>query len=258
MMRAGLISVAFLSLTGCDVRRFDPPPLEISPPTIIEKSSIAELAELKEPKGEAIFVGVYNFVDQTGQKAVTDRQVSEMSSAVPQGLSAMLVQELERAGNGKYYRVVERENVDALLGERRIAAAMLGDNAQEQLGNLFVPGVLLTGGAVSYDRNVSQRIMGVGLASVNGTDEIVSDQVGIVIRAVSVKTGEVLATVMTTKTVVSRQRGAHVLAIIGENVAAAELGGASNEPVSVATRLAIAAGVIELTKQGEADGWWEP
>jgi curli production assembly/transport component CsgG len=239
-------------LSGCVA-----PSLDTEPPVLVETSSLAALAELAPPKTEAIFVGIYNFIDQTGQRATT-ASGSEMSTAVPQGLSSMLVQELERAGGGKYYRVVERENIDALLSERRIATAMLGESGESQLGTLFVPGILLTGGAVSYDRNVRQTFSGAGYASVNGRDEIVADQVGIVLRAVSVKTGEVLATVMTSKSVLSRQRGFQVLAILNEDVGALEFGGAANEPVSYATRLAIGAAVVDLTKQGMADGWWKP
>ena len=241
---------ALLSLEACA-----PPVLKTEEPKLVEKSSISALAELKAPKSDAIFVGIYNFVDQTGQRATT-ASGSEMSTAVPQGLSSMLVQELERAGTGKYYRVVERENIDALLNERRIASAMLGESGESQLGQLFIPGILLTGGAVSYDRNVTQTFSGIGYASANARDEVVTDQVGIVLRAVSVKTGEVMATVMTTKSVSSRQRGLHVLSIINEDVGAFETGGAANEPVSYATRLAIGAAVLELTKQGMADGWW--
>jgi curli production assembly/transport component CsgG len=247
------ILVAVLTfLCGCVA-----PSLDTEAPILVEKSSLAELAELPPPKTDAIFVGIYNFTDQTGQRATTPSG-SEMSTAVPQGLSSMLVQELERAGDGKYYRVVERETIDSLLSERRIATAMLGESGEEQLGTLFVPGILLTGGAVSYDRNVRQTFSGAGYASVNGRDEVVADQVGIVLRAVSVKTGEVLATVMTTKSVISRQRGFHVLAILNEDVGAFEFGGAANEPVSYATRLAIGAAVVDLTKQGMADGWWKP
>ena len=249
----------FAALAICSVvlMACAPPELKTEQPVLVEKSSLSVLADLKAPKSEAIFVGIYNFIDQTGQRA-SPASGSEMSTAVPQGLSSMLVQELERAGAGKYYRVVERENIDSVLNERRIAAAMLGDTSESQLGALFIPGILLTGGAVSYDRNVTQSFAGVGYASVNGRDETVADQVSIVLRAVSVKTGEVLATVMTTKSVLSRQRGFQVLAILDEDVGALEAGGASNEPVSYATRLAIAAAVVDLTKQGMADGWWTP
>lgn len=244
--------ISLLLLQACVLA----PPLETEPPIVIEKSAIEELSALKPPGNDAIFIGVYDFTDKTGQR--TSSEISDMSSAVPQGLASMLVQELERAGNGTYFRVVERESIDALLGERRIAEVMLGEGGADQLGAMFIPGIYLTGGAVSYDRNVTQTVQGLGVASVNGRDEIVADQVGVILRAVSVKTGEVLATVMTSKSVISRQRGMYVLSIISEKVGAFEVGGSTNEPVSYATRLAIAAAVIELTKQGKADGWWKP
>jgi curli production assembly/transport component CsgG len=136
-------------------------------------------------------------------------------------------------------------------------AASLGEQADLQLPPLLLPGVLLTGGAVSYDRKVYQKFGGLSVASATSRQEIVSDRVGIVLRAVSVQTGEVLETVYVSKEVRSRANGVNGLSIINLDVFAAEFGSAENEPVSLAVRMAIASAVIEMVKLGVGRGWWK-
>ena len=246
-----LLATALL-VAGC----FPTPKLQTTPPMVDQQSAFDTLSSLAPPKGEPIVVGVYNFVDQSGQRLVNDRPVSEMSTALPQGLSSILVQELQRAADGKLYRVVERENVDALLTERRIVVASLPAEQAAQLTPLLLPGIILTGGAVSYDRSVTQDLRGLGFKSVNGVKEVATDQVGVILRAVSVKNGEVLATVHARKSVMSARSGISGLYILNNDVLALEIGGSANEPVSLAVRLAIAAAVLELTQEGIKKGWW--
>jgi curli production assembly/transport component CsgG len=224
---------------------------------LLENASIlADEAPLGIPVTPAIIVGVYQFTDQTGQRAVLDRQTSEMSSAIPQGLSSMLVQELMSSGDGKWFRVVERETIPTILNERRIVVDSL-PNVEEPLQPLLLPGILITGGAISYDRKVSQQFLGVGFASINGRRQIYSDRVSVVLRAVSVQTGEVLESVYVSKEVLSQMNSVNILKVINNSTLAAEAGMVSNEPVSVAVRTAIAAAIRELFIRGLARGWWE-
>lgn len=232
--------------------------LSIEPPNVKQQSVFSGLSNLPAPDSAPIIVGVYDFSDQTGQRLVTSNQGSGLSTAIPQGLSSLLVQELLRAGGGEFYRVVEREHVGALLNERSIVTNALGVEGAAQLGPLLLPGILITGGAVSYDRSVGQQLQGLGVQSVNATREIVTDQVGIVLRAVSVKSGEVMATVYAQKSVKSARVGLSGLRVLDTDVLALEVGSATNEPVSLAVRMAIAAGVLELTKEGFKLEWWIP
>jgi curli production assembly/transport component CsgG len=135
--------------------------------------------------------------------------------------------------------------------------AALGPDVEEPLQSLLLPGILITGGAVSYDRKVSQRFAGIGFASVNGQNEIYSDKVTVVLRAVSVQTGEVLESVYVSKEVLSQMNSINVLKIVNNSTLAIEAGMVSNEPVSVAVRTAISAAVRELFIRGLARGWWE-
>ena len=238
-------------LAGCST-----PELESTPPMVDQQSLFETLSVLPPSESEALVVGVYRFTDQTGQRSLSANGGSNMSTALPQGLSSILVQELQRAGGGSRYRVVERESVDDLLTERRIVVASLPEEQGSQLTPLLLPGIILTGGAVSYDRSVTQNLRGLGFKSVNGVNEVATDQVGVILRAVSVKNGEVLASVHAHKSVMSARNGISGLYILKNGVLAFEVGGSANEPVSLAVRLAIAAAVLELTHQGIQKGWW--
>jgi curli production assembly/transport component CsgG len=228
----------------------------IASPILENASILADEVPLGIPVTPAIIVGVYQFTDQTGQRAVLDRQTSEMSSAIPQGLSSMLVQELMSSGDGKWFRVVERETIPTILNERKVVVAALPD-VEEPLQPLLLPGILITGGAISYDRKVSQKFLGLGFASVNGQKRIYSDRVSVALRAVSVQTGEVLESVYVSKEVLSQMNSINVLNVVNTSTLAVEAGIVSNEPVSVAVRTAISAAVRELFIRGLARGWWK-
>jgi curli production assembly/transport component CsgG len=244
-----LLSIA---LSGCSDLNSEP----VADARLENESILAHNTDLGIPVSPPIIVGVYQFTDQTGQRAVLDRQTSEMSSAIPQGLSSMLVQELLTSGDGKWFRVVERETITTILNERQVVVAALGPDVEEPLQPLLLPGILITGGAVSYDRKVTQRFTGFGFASVNGRNEIYSDNVTVVLRAVSVQTGEVLESVYVSKEVLSQRNSINVLNIVNNSTLAVEVGLVSNEPVSVAVRTAISAAVRELYIRGLARGWW--
>ena len=230
--------------------------LKIQPPSVEKQSEFSELSDLTKPISDPLIVGVYSFTDQTGQRAVLSRNTSEMSSAIPQGLNAILVQELKLAGEGDWYRVVERETFSDVLNERRIVAAALGAEAEQKLPNLLLPGIILTGGAVSYDRKIHEKFSGFGISSVNGNTQVQSDQVGVVLRAVSVQTGEVIESVYASKEVLSQVSSLSGLRVFNTSTLAFEVGNAINEPVSLAVRQAIASAIIELTRRGIKRGWW--
>jgi curli production assembly/transport component CsgG len=253
LISSWLLPVLATGLAGCT----DVVSMVVQPPNTQEQSAAAVLRDLPVPTSQALIVGVYKFDDQTGQRAMTERPVAEMSSAIPQGLASLLIQELSTVGHSKFFRVVERETVEDLLNERRIVAAMLGDGSETELQALLLPGVLITGGAVSYDRKIVQEFAGLGAASINARREIISDRVGIVLRAVSVQNGEVLESIYVSKEVKSQVSGISGVRILGTDVGAAELGLAENEPVSLAVRMAIAAGVNELVLRGIARDWWK-
>lgn len=228
----------------------------VAPPVLTNEPAFQRTKDKIKPSSAPLIVGVYGFADQTGQRAVLDRHASELSTAVPQGLASMLVQELLSLDDGLWFRVVERENVSSLLNERNIVKVSLGEEEAKQLPQLLLPGIILTGGAVSYDRKVRQIFGGVGFASVNGQREIYSDQVSVALRAVSVQTGEVLESVYVSKEILSQMNGISGLEVLNHKALALESGAASNEPVSLAIRIALSEAVLELRKRGLKRGWW--
>ena len=101
------VLICLLNLTACS--RFgnkEVVPAEQASLSLLDSDSYRNL-----PTSAPLIVGVYEFTDQTGQRAVLDRPTSEMSTAVPQGLASMLVQELKAVDDGKWFRVVEREGI---------------------------------------------------------------------------------------------------------------------------------------------------
>ena len=129
------VLICLLNLTACS--RFgnkEVVPAEQASLSLLDSDSYRNL-----PTSAPLIVGVYEFTDQTGQRAVLDRPTSEMSTAVPQGLASMLVQELKAVDDGKWFRVVEREGISKILNERQIVTATLGDDGQLQ--PLLLPGL---------------------------------------------------------------------------------------------------------------------
>ena len=84
------------------------------------------------------------------------------------------------------------------------------------------------------------------------------DQVTIVMRLISVQTGEVVLNVATSKTILSSAIGLDVFKFVDKGTRALEIetGLSANEPVNYAVRAAIEAGVVELIKEGSRKGIW--
>ena len=84
----------------------------------IERPTLRELLNLSPPRQKAV-VSVYSFTDQTGQRATSDN-LALFSTAVTQAGDAFLIDALLAAGNGKWFLVAERGNLDALTRERQL------------------------------------------------------------------------------------------------------------------------------------------
>ena len=78
-----------------------------------------ELETITQPEGDPIVIAVYDFNDMSGQKKPGGNYAS-MSSAVTQGSYQILIKALQDAGQGKWFRVVERHSLASLLQERKL------------------------------------------------------------------------------------------------------------------------------------------
>ncbi|MEM8685595.1 MAG: CsgG/HfaB family protein, partial [Pseudomonadota bacterium] len=185
------------------------------------------------------------------------------SRAVTQGAGSILVKALQDAGNRDWFTVVERERLDNLLKERQIIGEMrrryLGEEQVDPnaLPALLFAGVLLEGGIVGYDTNTVTGGAGAAFLGIGARTEYRQDTVTVYLRAVSVRTGEVLTNVSASKTIASQAIGANAYRFVAfRELLEAEWGITANEPDQVALQQAIEKAVYGLVLEGvELDLW---
>ena len=253
MFKKLILFLCVLALTGCAATAMN---FDVQKQSVVYK----ELKTIVEPEGGPIIIAVYDFIDMTGQKKPV-RDFASMSSAVTQGSYQILIKALQDAGEGKWFRVVERHSLASLLQERKLIRTTRkmsdGDDA-EPLPALLFAGAYITGGIVGYDSNVVTGGVGARILGIGAHKEYRQDIVSIILRLINVKSGEVIITITMEKTIFSTSIGSDVFKYVDAGVMLLEIeaGIAKNEPVTFAVRKAIEAGVVELIKQGiEKDLW---
>lgn len=210
-----------------------------------------------------VAVAVYNFTDQTGQfKPSATGQT--LSRAVSQGGASVLVKALQDVGDRSWFTIVERENLKNLLNERQIIREMreryLGERAvnPDALPALLFAGVLLEGGVIGYDSNTLTGGAGAAFLGIGGRTEYRQDTVTVYLRAVSVRTGEVLTTVTASKTIASQSMGASAFKFVAfRELLEAEAGFTTNEPDQLALQQAIEKAVYALVMEGVELKLWD-
>jgi len=219
------------------------------------------LNQLPSPQRK-VAIAVYGFSDQTGQFKPTNAGQT-LSRAVTQGASSILVKALQDAGNRQWFTVVERERLDNLLKERQIIGEMrkryLGEQQVDPnaLPALLFAGVLLEGGIVGYDTNTVTGGAGAAFLGIGARTEYRQDTVTVYLRAVSVRTGEVLTNVQASKTIASQAIGANAYRFVAfRELLEAEWGITANEPDQVALQQAIEKAVYGLVLEGVDLGLW--
>src|SRR3546814_6501200 len=80
---------------------------------------------------------------------------------------------------------------------------------------MLFAGVILEGGIVGFDTNTLTGGAGAAFLGIGGRTEYRQDTVTVYIRAVSVRTGEVLTTVTASKTIASYALGASAFKFVG-------------------------------------------
>ena len=232
----------------------------IDEPKNVSAPLVDELRNMPPPERK-VPLAVYKFNDVTGQRK-SSASLALLSSAVTQGGDIWLIQALKKAGNGEWFQVIERMELDNLLKERQIIRNTRklheGDKA-EKIKPLLFAGVLLTGGIVGYDTNTSTGGMGVRYLGIGISDEYRKDMVTVALRLISVQTGEVLLAVSTQKTILSTKLSATVFKFldVGTKLLETEAGITDNESTTYAVRKAIEQAVIEIIKEGERKKLWE-
>ena len=255
LLNKRLLTVALLAaLAGCattQVPENATANAQLSPTTRITR----DLMQLPKPKGK-VAVAVYAFRDQTGQyKPSPD---SSFATAVTQGATSLLVKALKDSG---WYLPVERENLQNLLTERKILRAIevLTEQgvAVPHMPALTAAQVLIEGGVIAYESNVRTGGAGARFLGVGPETKYRTDQVTVNLRAVDIRSGQVLSSVSTTKTIYSYEASFGVFAFVTfKQLLEVEAGMTRNEPVQLCVREAIEAAVVAMTVQGLKDKLW--
>ena len=204
-------------------------------------------------------VAVYQFTDKTGQRKSRDN-FSDFSTAVTQGAEVLLIDALKTAGEGKWFRVVERASLDNLVRERQIIRnARKEFDEGDKLKSLLFAGIIIDGGVIGYDSNEETGGKGARFLGIGGSTKYRRDSVIVSVRAVSVLTGEVLMNVQAKKTILSVGGGYDVFRFFDMDTKLLEIedGNGFNESVTNATRSAIEIAVLELIYQGHEKGHWQ-
>jgi curli production assembly/transport component CsgG len=265
-MRYAFLAAATLPLAGCmsvtDTGRSTIP--ETSSFAVIPQQTQTQrmLTEIPPP-ARPVAIAVYGFTDQTGQFKPSEAGQT-LSRAVTQGAGSILVKALQDAGNRSWFTIVERESLRNLLNERQIIREMreryLGEtnvNPQALPAMLFA-GVLLEGGIISYDTNTVTGGAGAAFLGIGGRTEYRQDTVTVYLRAVSVRTGEVLTSVSASKTIASEALGASAFKYVAfKELLEAEAGFTTNEPDQLALQQAIEKAVYGLVMEGIDLKLWE-
>lgn len=265
VLRSALLGLS-IALSGCasleeDGRSTIPQMSSLA--VIPERTQTQNLLAVIPPPKRQIAIAVYGFTDQTGQ--FREQEAGQtLSRAVTQGGASIVVKALQDAGNRQWFTIVERESLRNLLNERQIIREMreryLGEtnvNAQALPALLFA-GVLLEGGIISYDTNTVTGGAGAAFLGIGGRTEYRQDTVTVYLRAVSVRTGEVLTTVTASKTIASKALGASAFKFVAfKELLEAEAGFTTNEPDHLALQQAIEKAVYGLIMEGVELKLWE-
>ncbi len=138
-------------------------------------------------------------------------------------------------------------------------------DAEEDLGALLFAGMLVEGGIISYESNIVSGGIGASYLGIGASKQYRKDNVTVSMRFVSVNSGQILLSSTVSKTILSVGTGATFFKYfdtdelnLGEfnDFGEAEIGYARNERVSIATRKAIDACIIDLMIQGDEKGLW--
>ncbi len=256
-------AAALLSLAGCakEVAQDQLSPGLLPPVLNPITETNQSLRDLPQPS-QKVVAAVYSFTDQTGQFKPVD-SVQTLSKAVTQGAGSVLVKALQDVGNGSWFTVVERERIDNLLKERSIIAQMrmlyLGEKKinPKALPPLLFAGIIFEGGIIGYDSNLQTGGLGARLLGIGGDVKYRLDTITVYLRAVSTKTGEVLASVTTHKTIASVLLEGDVFKYISiDKILEAEAGFTKNEPDQLAVQQAIEKAVYAMVVQGAELNIW--
>lgn len=262
MKRIAILFLLISTLSGCAMIQ-STGLTETDPTLTIQRKGVKkEFDTIPAPAtGKPVSAAVYSFADKTGQRR-PQANVASLSTAVTQGAETFLIQALQNVGQGQWFDVVERVGIDNLVKERTIIKQMReayeGPKAQQLMPMQFA-GLIFEGGIIGYDQTTTSGGAGMRVFGIGKQTQWSTDVVTVSLRAVSVNTGKVLATVTVQKTILSTADSATALKFFDQGTQAfeAEAGLTINEPGTYAVKAATEMAVVELIKEGHRKGVWD-
>jgi curli production assembly/transport component CsgG len=273
-------SVLVLLMSGCAITQKTGQLVGVEhEPKLAENKMQKEFDLLPPPAGPKLSVAVYQFADKTGQRKPTPG-IASFSTAVTQGADVFLIKALQDVGNGRWFDVVERGNIDALTKERLIIKQMReayeGKDAKPLMPMQFA-GIIMEGGIIGYDSGLESGGIAYKFLGIGPQTQYSKDIVTVSLRAISVNTGKILAAVTVTKIIYSTADSVAILKSIdpgggilqqvfngntGSTSATAgmfefESGLTINEPATLAVKTTVESAVVEMIKEGERKGVWD-
>ena len=260
-----IISIIFFTvLLGCTSAN-KPDLMTGESPYTMETDTMKRLEKIPALGQPQITIAVYEFTDQTGQRKPNDK-FSQLSTAVTQAPQSWVINALKAVGGREdpWFIVLEREGLDNLVKERQLIRSTRDlydgeQNVKEVLKPLVFAGLLVEGGIVGYDSNITSGGAGARYFGIGVSEQYRTDQVAVAMRVIAVQTGEVLMTVSANKTIASYQTGADVFRFFDLRTKALEIesGAAVNEPIDYAIRSAIEYAVLKMVEKGEKLDYWK-
>jgi curli production assembly/transport component CsgG len=257
-MRHLILILALILSTGCATTKVLNDPQK---PTAVKNLMQKEFDTIPGPSTrKPVVVAVYSFQDKTGQRR-PQANFAQLSTAVTQGAETFLIKALQDVGQSRWFEVVERVGIDSLTKERQLIRQMreaYEGNGAKPLAPMMYAGMIIEGGVVGYDSSTKSGGFAYRMLGIGPQTQYSEDIVTVSLRAVSVNSGKVLATVTTQKTIYSAADSIAVLKFFKEGTQAFELesGLTVNEPGTLAVKAAIEGAVVELIKEGEKKGVW--
>lgn len=258
-MKARWVCVLVMGLvTGCAQPSTKKDLLEEAP-IITPSSQTGQNLEMLPPPSHKVDIAVYQFPDLTGKNEPND-SIAVFSRAVTQGGSGLIIDALKRAGNGRWFTVVERTGLTDLLQERQLIRATrqeFNKDTAKPLPPIRFAGLIVQGGILTYDANTMTGGVGANFLGVGVNTQYRRDIVTVGVRIVSVQSGEVLTSVTTTKTVYSVGLTGNLYKFVAlDKLLQAEAGVTRNEPTQMAVRQAIDLAVYATVMEGTRAGIW--
>ncbi len=202
------------------------------------------------PPLSKIPAAIYQFRDQTGQYKEKESG-SSFSSAVTQGATPILIKAVQDSG---WFIPVEREGLQNLLTERKIVRSNTKKEKtqyQPSTPALRPALILLEGGITGFDSNIRTGGEGAEYFGISASRQYREDFVTVHLRAIDIKTGQVITSVSTSKRLLSFEYRTGLFRYVKyKHLLGIEVGYTSNEPSHLCVTDAIEKAVHDLILKG--------